>query len=201
MVYLLVVLHCGDLRETATTELAAIRFLSGVTSHVPLQTGCFKEAFSTIAAEVGSFVVMLLSVENGGIPIGELSSTILTLVDLAHTVAARNCKKKSDIKKIFIPGQVLFQVACSGEALLTELALPGLVFVVHSVDVDSHVVAKHEHLVTLRTGNAWCSWDLLLWRGTFCYCCRCWFPHGVGLLVGVRYLWGFKEWVFGRFFQ
>ena len=98
MVYLLVVLHCGDLRETATTELAAIRLLSGVTSHVPLQTGCFKEAFSTVAAEVSSFVVMLLSVENGRIPIGELSSTILTLVDLAHAVAARNGKKNQILR-------------------------------------------------------------------------------------------------------
>ena len=88
------VLHCGDLRETATTELAAIRLLSGVTSHVPLQTGCFKEAFSTIAAEVGPFVVMLLSMQNGGIPIGELSSTILALVDLAHAVAGKRCQKK-----------------------------------------------------------------------------------------------------------
>ena len=101
MVYLLVVLHSSDLGETATTELAAIRLLSGVASHVPLQTGCFKEAFSTIAAEVGSFVVMLLSVQNGGIPIGELSSTILTLVDLAHAVAARSCQKKSQILRSF----------------------------------------------------------------------------------------------------
>ena len=185
MIYLLVVLHCGDLRKTATTELAAIRLLSGVTSHVPLQTGCLEETFATIAAEVGPFVVMLLSVQNSGIPIGELSSTILTLVDLAHAMAAKRCKQ-SEENKCYTPGQVLFQVTCSGEALFTELALPGLVFVVHSVNVDSHIVATHEHLVTLRAGNAGCAWDLLLWRGTFCYCCCCWFPYRVGLLVGVK---------------
>ena len=45
---------------------------------------------------------------------------------------------------------MLLQVARSCEALFTELTLPRLVLVVHSVDVHSHVVAAHEHLVTLK---------------------------------------------------
>ena len=48
------------------------------------------------------------------------------------------------------PGQVLLQIACSRKALFTELTLPRLVFVVHSVNVHSHVVAPHEHLVALK---------------------------------------------------
>ena len=45
---------------------------------------------------------------------------------------------------------MLLQVARSCEALFTELTLPRLVLVVHSVDVHSHVVAAHEHLVALK---------------------------------------------------
>ena len=48
------------------------------------------------------------------------------------------------------PRQVLLQIACSRKALFTELTLPRLVFVVNSVNVHSHVVASHEHLVALK---------------------------------------------------
>ena len=49
---------------------------------------------------------------------------------------------------------MLLQVARSSKALFTKLTLPGLVFVVHSVNVHSHVVAAHEHLVALKGFNS-----------------------------------------------
>ena len=83
-------------------------------------------------------VVVLFPVKNSRVSITELPAAVFTLVDLPHPVGR----------------QVLLQVACSGKALFTELTLPGLVFVVYSVDVHFHIVPAHEHLVALWAGNA-----------------------------------------------
>jgi len=151
LAHLLVIFHCGHLRESSFAKLTAVRLLPSVTSHVALQAGGLKEAFATLVAEVGSLVVVLFPVKDRGISVCEFSSAIFTLVDLSHPVTR----------------QVLLQVARGGKALFAELTLPGLVFVVHSIDVHSHVVASHEHLVTLWAGYAWCARILFLWRTAF----------------------------------
>ena len=74
-------------------------------------------------------------------------------MDLPHPMALTLIK--IIFQKIFwlmvnSPGQVLLQIARSCKTLFTELTLPRLVFVVHSVNVHSHVVAPHEHLVALK---------------------------------------------------
>ena len=119
-----------------------------MTSHVVLQAGGLKEAFATLVAKVGELVVVLFPVKDRGISVSELSSAIFTLVDLPHPVGR----------------QVLLQVACSGKALFTELTLPGLVFVVYSVDVHFHIVPAHEHLVALWAGNGWSAFN---WESFF----------------------------------
>ena len=135
-----------------------------------------KEAFATLVAEVGSLVVVLFPnfdkhevfflyffvlfrfllrspVKDRGISVCEFSSAIFTLVDLSHPMAERLLFEKMFFFFLALnePRQVLLQVARGGKALFAELTLPGLVFVVHSIDVHSHVVASHEHLVTLET--------------------------------------------------
>ena len=136
-----------------------------------------KEAFATLIAEVGSLVVVLFPnfdkhevfflyffvllfrillrspVKDRGISVCEFSSAIFTLVDLSHPVAERLLFEPMFFLFLALnePRQVLLQVARGGKALFAELTLPGLVFVVHSIDVHSHVVASHEHLVTLET--------------------------------------------------
>merc|ERR550532_2327889 len=116
---------------------------------------------------------VLFPVKDRRIPVCELSSTVFAFVNLPHPMAR----------------QVLLQVARSCEALFTKLTLPRLVLVVHSVDVHSHVVAAHEHLVALGAGNTWSARILLLGRRIFIECCCCWNYWRNSRLAGRLLLW------------
>ena len=94
-------------------------------------------------------VVVLFPVKNGRVSITELPAAVFTLVDLPHPVR----------------GEVLLQVGGGGEGLLTELALPWLVLVVDSLDVNPHVVASHEQFWAVRAGHARRSFLCLLLSG------------------------------------
>ena len=83
-------------------------------------------------------IVVLFPVKNSRVSITELSATVFALVNLPHPVR----------------GEVLLQVGGGGEGLLTELALPWLVLVVDSLDVNPHVVASHEQFRAVRAGYA-----------------------------------------------
>ena len=102
-----------------------------------LQTGSFEEALATVLAEVGPLVVVLLPVEDGGVPVAELSTAVLALVYLAHPVR----------------GQVLLQIGRGSKGFLTKLALPGFALIVNSLYVDPHVVSSHKQLGAVRTGH------------------------------------------------
>merc|ERR1712218_625467 len=128
------ILQCCHLGEAAPAELAVEGFLACVGPHVPLETGGFKETFATVLAEMCPLIVVLFPVKNRRVSITKLPAAVFTLVDLPHPVR----------------GEVLLQVGGGGEGLLTELALPGLVLVVDSLDVNPHVVASHEQFRAVR---------------------------------------------------
>ena len=54
-------------------------------------------------------------------------------------------------------GQVLLEIRGCSKGFLTVLTLPRLALVVDSLNVNSHVVASHELLGTVRTRYCWCS--------------------------------------------
>merc|ERR1712080_375820 len=60
--HLLVLLHRGHLGKSSLAVFTTVRFLPSVTSHVTLKAGGLEEAFSTLVAEVGAFVVVLFPV-------------------------------------------------------------------------------------------------------------------------------------------
>jgi hypothetical protein len=75
------------LGKSSLAEFTAVRLFSSVTSHVTLKAGGLEEAFATLVAEVGAFIVVLFPVKDRRIPVCELSSTVFTFVNLPHPMA------------------------------------------------------------------------------------------------------------------
>ena len=151
-----------------------------------LRSSHLEEAFATLVAEVGPFVVVLFpgfdkyefwfyiswftfNVIFAWVTcVGSQNPCLWTLFHSLHTCGSFpyhgfNIDQDYFHADILVnyddyvhgnilnaPGQVLLQVTRSCKALFAELTLPWFVFVVHSVDVHSHVVPPHEHLVALK---------------------------------------------------